>query len=218
MTLNWSDILGPGAASSDPAADLVPIGKYETRVKEAKVSPASTGKTMIEMVLVIDGGPYDEEWLWNNLVFPDSTSKPGHRRMFTRALHALGFSNEFLTTNQPSAAALAEMMVGRSVVANVAHKPFEGETRTEVKSLHPIGAADDAPPVPVIGASDDELPPPPVVTPEEPRLLDSEPVEVPAPAVEEAPPIPVVEEAAVPPVPVAADGNDNDSDTDVPPF
>lgn len=204
MTLNWSDILGPGAASGDPAADLVPIGKYETRIKEATVSPASTGKTMIELVLVIDGGPYDDEWLFSNLVFPDSTSKPGHKRMFNKALRALGFTSEFLMTNQPTADAMASMLVGRSVVANVTHKPYEGEMRTNVKSLHPVGASDEAPPAPSFAADDDELPPPPVVTPDEPKLLDHE---------EEAPPIPVVESA-----PIAAGDSENDTDTDEKPF
>ena len=123
-------------------------------MKETKVTPTDTGKTMIEMVLVVDGGPYDDEYLWNNLVFPNHESKPGHRRMFLRSLRALGFSEAFLRDNNPTPEDLARLMVGRSVVANVSHRNWEGDDRTEVKSLHPPGGEDEVPPAPAFAGTD----------------------------------------------------------------
>jgi len=181
MSLDWNDLIG-GGPDGAATTDLVPIGKYDTRVIEAEVAPAGTGKTMIQMVLEIDGGAYNGEWLWNNLVFPDNTSKPGHRCMFMRAMRALGFTPEFLTTNHPSAEQIASLMLGRSVVATVAHREWEKEMRTDVKSLHPPGtSSDEAPPTPELGAdTDDELPPPPPI----PAAAEDEDVPPPIPVVE----------------------------------
>lgn len=207
MSINWGDILGDGSGGG--ATDLIPIGKHLTRVKEAKVSPASTGKTMIEMVLVVDGGPYDDEYLWNNLVVPDHTSKPGHRRMFNRSLRALGFTEAFLRDNNPTADELARLMEGRSVVANVAHRNWEGDDRTEVKSLHPPGGEDEVPPAPSFAETDPDVPPPPPI----PLLPDDASPDVPLPQPE---PKPAEEEA--PPIPKLDDDQDSDGNDDPAPF
>jgi hypothetical protein len=204
MTVNWSDILG---TAGSPPADLISVGKHLTRVKEAKASVAGTGKAMIEMVLVVDGGPYDDEYLWNNIVFPNVESKPGHRRMFLRALHALGFTEAFLRDNNPTPDDLARLMEGRSVVANVTHRDWEGETRTEVKSLHPPGGEDEVPPAPDFASASDDVPPPPPI----PLHSDDDPTEVPLPTPaeeEEAPPIPQLDD----------EDSDSDDGTDKPPF
>jgi len=210
MTFNWSDILGEASPTGAPA-DLIPIGKILTRVKEATVSPAATGKTMIEMVLVVDGGPYDDEYLWNNLVFPNHESKPGHRRMFLRALRSLGFTEAFLRDNNPSPEDLARLMVGRSVVANVSHRDWEGDTRTEVKSLHPPGGEDELPPAPDFAgaATAADVPPPPPI----PLHTDDASADVPLPVPAEPP----AEEEAPPPIPKLDEDQDPDGD-DKPPF
>ena len=194
MTFNWSDILGDASPTGGPS-DLISVGKHLTRVKEAKVSTAGTGKTMIEMVLVVEGGPYDDEYLWNNIVFPNVDSKPGHRRMFLRALRALGFSEAFLRDNNPSPEDLARLMEGRSVVANVTHRNWEGDDRTEVKSLHPPGGEDEVPPAPAFSTDTDVPPPPPIPLHTDDAVPDVPmPEPTPEPAEEEPPPIPKLDE------------------------
>jgi hypothetical protein len=190
MTFNWSDILGDGG---DEPSDLIPTGKYPARVNEAKASTAGTGKRMIEMVLVVDGGPYDDTYLWNNIVFPNAESKPGHRRMVMRSLRALGFTEAFLRDNNPQPDDLARLMEGRSVVVNVVHKDWEGDTRADVKSLHPPGGEDEVPPAPDFAApdSDNVPPPPPIPLHTDDAVADVPlPQTAPEPTEEEPPPIP----------------------------
>jgi hypothetical protein len=208
MTFNWSDILGEATPGGGPV-DLIPIGKHLTRVKETKVTPTDTGKTMIEMVLVVDGGPYDDEYLWNNLVFPNHESKPGHRRMFLRALRALGFSEAFLRDNNPTPEDLARLMVGRSVVANVSHRNWEGDDRTEVKSLHPPGGEDEVPPAPAFAGTDSDVPPPPPI----PLHTDDASADVPLPVPAEEP-----AEEAPPPIPKLDEDTDDDGNEEPAPF
>lgn len=159
---SWDDILG-GTTGELSATGLPAIGWHDARVKEARVEPTEKGGVMIVAVLEIEGGPNNGDWLWNNFVYPTPASKPGHTRMFTRSLAALGFTKEYLATNQPTPEQLAAAMVGRSVRANVIHREWDKELRASVKGLKAPGDSDDIPPTPDVGSDADELPPPPVV-------------------------------------------------------
>lgn len=191
--LNWDDVLGgveqeeeqrKKEGKSDNDFEAIPKGSYKVVVQEADKQVSSTGKDMIKAKVQITEGPYVNRTFFNYFVFgkkEDTTLN----RITLNNLAALGLTREFIASQKPSIAAMAEALVGRVATAVIGiQEKGEYKGRNEIKSFRAIEGADQ--PAPTVAAA-----PRPGV-PDVPRPT-------PTPEVAPAPVVPV------PDVPVGAD-------------
>lgn len=151
--MDWDKILDEQA--KDPGFAPVPAGKYPVRVEKAEAVKASTGNDMINITLVIEGGPYDTKKVFTRIVFALTSSTA--MRFTLRKLAALGVTREVIAAQKPSVEQIASMLVGAKVEAEVEVRPAtpEYDASNDVKSFRKLGesnvagAGANVPPIPV---------------------------------------------------------------------
>lgn len=157
--LDWDDVLGEvdkveeerkKEGKSDNDFEALPAGPYPIVVQDAEKMVSSTGKDMIKVKVQVTEGPYVNRTLFNYIVF--SKDNPKAMRLTLERLAAFGLTREYIATQKPSPAAIAELLVGLTATAVVGIQGKEaGEYagRNEIKAFRPLaGAAPVAPSAP----------------------------------------------------------------------
>lgn len=199
--LDWDEVLGEvekeeeqrkKEGKSDNDFEAIPKGPYNVIVQEAEKMVASTGKDMIKVKVAVTEGPYANRTLFKYLVFGSKTDVTLNKITLNN-LAAFGVTREYIVTQKPSIAEIAESLVGLTAIATVGIQgkdAGEYEGNNEIKGFRalegttPVAppAASNKPGVPVI--------PQPVVETAAPTPTPS----VPTPSV----PVPAAADAADP--------------------
>jgi len=193
-SLNWGELMSQVGDQLQP----VPAGEYHVVVHSAEYKPSSTGKPMWKYTLKIQGGPQDGRNVWGQQVL--TRDNPNALAMFFRFFAAIGLDQAYFAQN-PNPQQVAEHMHGRTAIATIAIKPYQGEQRNEVKGLKPATSG---------GMFGSVTPPPPGAVPPPPAAPAPAPVPAPAapaPAAAAAPPptpAPAPQAPAAPPAPAPA--------------
>lgn len=128
--------LGPntgGGRTSEP----LPVGEYPLVITECTAKLTSTGKNMLSLKAVVDGGPHNNRPVWDNLVIsPDNETA---MRIFFGKMGALGLQ-DYLAQN-PELGQLANAMLNRRFVGKLGTSEYRGKTRNEITSYKPFVAA-----------------------------------------------------------------------------
>ena len=191
--LDWDDVLGgvdaeekenPSTGGGGGDFEALPKGPYEIIVQDATKQVASTGKDMIKVQVQVSSGPYRNRVLFNYIVF--GKDNPKLMRMTLERLAAFGVTREFLATQKPNVATIAELLVGRKATAVVGiQEKGEYAGRNEIKTFRALEGAEQ----PAVTA-----------TASKPGVPD-----IPTPAVEASAPTPSVPVPSVPVGDAAAD-------------
>lgn len=126
QTVDWDEVLGGVEKEEEERKkegksddfEAIPKGPYNVVVQEADKLESSTGKDMIKVRVQVTEGPYANRVLFKYLVFgtKDDTTL---NRITLDNLSAFGVTREFIATQKPSIAAIAEALVGRTASAVV---------------------------------------------------------------------------------------------------
>lgn len=162
MSMNWDDILK--AQEEDAGFGAVPAGKYTVRVVKGENVKASTGADMVKVEMEIEGGPYAGRKLWTNIVF--TVDNPNAMRFTIRKLNGLGITKEIISTQKPTPAQIASMIVGVVSEAEVEVRQYNDEDRNDVKMFKRLDATAAAPAPKVSKPGVPNIPTPPAPTPE----------------------------------------------------
>lgn len=115
----------------DRSSARLPEGEYLVRVSDAEATETKKGDPMVNVFLVVAGGPYADSPIIDRLTI---TEKALWR--VANALRALGFKVEKRNMNIPIKA-----MIGRTMVIKVSDgDEYNGEIRSEIRSYAPAGA------------------------------------------------------------------------------
>jgi len=130
------DKLGPntgGGRNSEP----LPVGEYPLVITECTAKLTSTGKNMLSLKAVVDGGPYDNRPVWDNLVIsPDNETA---MRIFFGKMGAVGLQDYLL--QNPGMQELASAMLNRRFIGKLGTSEYRGRTRNEITAYKPFVAA-----------------------------------------------------------------------------
>lgn len=175
MSMNWDAILEETEAE-DLSSSPVPAGTYSAVVEKAEAVKAKSGSNMIKTTYRIVGGPYNDRFVWNNIVF--TVTNPKAMAMTVRTLGAHGVTKEWLAAENPNVNTIAAKIVGVMVEVEIAIRTFEGRELNDVKSVKAIkGAAPAGVPAPTVAASAtpsaDTIPTPTIPTPTAPTAAAS---------------------------------------------
>lgn len=154
--LDWDAVLGgvedqeaqdkkEGKSSGD--FEALPKGPYQVVVQEAEKTVASTGKDMIKAKVQVTEGPYVNRTLFNYFVF-GTKEDVTLNKITLNNLAAFGVTREYIGTQKPSIAEIAETLVGQKAIATVGvQEKGEYKGRNEIKGFKPLagGAAAPAP-------------------------------------------------------------------------
>lgn len=127
---------GEAAAGFDPnAAMVIPKGEYEVRIDsaEAKVA-ASSGREMISVKMVVEGGPQDGRQVYNNFVWVPE--KENAVRMFFINMAHMGLDKAYFMKS-PSMDQVASDITGKRVRVTIDHREYMGEMQPDVKRIKP---------------------------------------------------------------------------------
>jgi hypothetical protein len=154
--LNWDDVLGGIDAAEEKAKkegkstsdfDALPPGPYQVVVQESDKMVASTGKDMIKVKVQVTEGPYVNRTLFNYFVF-GSKEDVTLNRITLDNLGAFGITRDYIGTQKPSIAEIAESLVGLSAMATVGiQEKGEYKGRNEIKRFKALAGAQPAAPV-----------------------------------------------------------------------
>lgn len=115
----------------DRSSARLPEGEYLVRVSDAEATDTKKGDPMVNVFLVVSGGPYADSPIIDRLTI---TEKALWR--VANALRALGFKVEKRNMNIPIKA-----MIGRTMVIKVSDgDEYNGEIRSEIRSYAQAGA------------------------------------------------------------------------------
>lgn len=127
------------AGISDADFPLLPEGWYAAIVDDSEFKFASTGAPMAKMTLKVNGGDYDNQSAWTNIVV---TAKA--LPMVKRNLRALGIElpDGDITMRDLKVwfKSLCDEghLIGREVYMQIKHKEYKGEQKSEVKRLRSV--------------------------------------------------------------------------------
>lgn len=155
--MDWNAVLDDQAGDDD-AFTVLPKGMYNVEVTAAEAAgPSSAGNRWVKVSCKVLDGPYENRMLWTNIVFVLTNSKA---MKFTIAkLKALGVSQDWLRTANPSMDQIASRLVGATAVADVDDsKEYNGNKQNEIKTFKPLSVVSAAfvPPAPVLAPFDDD--------------------------------------------------------------
>ena len=190
-SINWEDLIG--IAGEATGAVILPPQKYHVVVDKAEAAKTQNGKDQIKVQFRVASGPNQGKGpVYNQFVVsPDS---PNAMSFFFQHLLVFGITAEYLKTNRPTTAQIAQMMIGKQCMITIAHGTWQGKTKMEVKKIEPmaggavVGGVPSGPPstpvsvsVPAPVAESNGVPPaPPVVPPApEPPATATAPPEAP---------------------------------------
>lgn len=153
--LNWDEVLGGIDAAEEQAKkegkstsdfDALPAGPYQVVVQESEKTVASTGKDMIKVRVQVVEGPYANRVLFNYFVF-GSKEDTTLNRITLDNLGAFGITRNFIATQKPSIAEIADALVGRKAVATVGiQDKGDYKGRNEIKRFKALDGAQQAAP------------------------------------------------------------------------
>jgi hypothetical protein len=151
--LNWDDVLGEVEKyEADPETkksndfEALPAGPYPVVVQDAeKTTAQKSGNDMIKVRVQVSEGPYANRVLFGYIVF--STDNPKAMRITLDKLGAFGVTREFIATQKPSIAQIAEALVGRKAKAVVGiQQSGDYKGSNEVKGFRPLEGVEQAAP------------------------------------------------------------------------
>lgn len=133
-TINWNQYIEAAEAAGEGIGDFQPIpaGSYDVSVLEAAaVKTKSSGKDMIKVTFVVEGGPNGGRRLWSNLVV--SPESPKAMAILIRQLTSLGV-RPLLEANA-SFEQIAAGMKGALATVKVSVGEYQGKPKNEVDSI-----------------------------------------------------------------------------------
>lgn len=139
--MNWDDILND--QDGDEEVGVLPKGLYNVEVTAAEAAgPSAAGNRWVKVSCKVLDGPYENRMLWTNIVFVLTNSKA---MKFTIAkLKALGVSQEWLRSSNPSMDDIAARIVGKHAVADVDDtKEYNGQKQNEIKTFKPLSGSNN---------------------------------------------------------------------------
>jgi len=159
MTIDWNKVI----KETDEGTKVIPEGEYNVRVVQAQATKASTGAEMIKTTVRVEDDAYAGRSVVTNLVF--TFDNPQAMRMLFRRLSALGVTSEWLAETNASVADIAREINGRSCVAKLNVRKWNGEDRNDVEMfLDGLGGGAGIPGgVPRPTGPDAAVPPPPTL-------------------------------------------------------
>jgi hypothetical protein len=153
-TTNWAELIKKsGDAASNTNYEPLPDGDYELKIVKVEAVTTSTGKPMFKVTNEVQGGPYANRKVWDNLVV--THDNPTAMNMFFMKVIAMGLTKPFFESN-PTDAQIEQALTGRTFRANLGLRTYEGKDSNEIKKYYSGGAAAAAPST--AGAA---VPPPP---------------------------------------------------------
>jgi hypothetical protein len=138
-SVNWSELME--AAEEGGAYDALPEGAYTAKILDATVKTTGNGKPMIAATFEVAAGPYSGRRFWNNFVI--TKDNPNAMAWFFRHMKALGLGKDFFAMG-PSLEATAQQLVGKTCVATLGVRTYQGETRNEVKKIESANTSTSA--------------------------------------------------------------------------
>lgn len=160
-TTNWAELIKKsGDLSSNTNYEPLPDGDYELKIVKVEAVVTSTGKPMFKVTNEVQGGPYANRKVWDNLVV--THDNPKAMDMFFMKVIAMGLTKPFFESN-PTDAQIEQALTGRTFRANIGLRTYEGKDSNEIKKYFPGQAAAVAPST--AGAA---VPPPPPAPPAAP--------------------------------------------------
>lgn len=147
--ISWS-ALKKGA---DDAVRPLDEGEYLFQCTKAEYRKASTGSPMVVVTLAVQGGPKHGKTLMHNFVLTVDNSFA--LAMWFRNFAAFGITDEFFSQLSGNTEAdlplVANAMIGRSAMAVVKQRMFQGTMRNNFESFSPAAGAATSMPGPSIG-------------------------------------------------------------------
>jgi len=198
FAIDWDQAIKDAKEGFDP----LPPGSYTVKVSKAEAVRAQSGSPMIKITLEVIEGPHKGRLVWSNLVLKPGS--PGSAKMFAVKVMAFGLSGEYLAAQKPSMADTAAMLIGKTAVAEVEIREYQGRQSNDVKTLRqPKSGVPSAPSVGVPGPGVPTVGPPPVVPPTPAPSVPAPPTlaSVDAPQPEPQAPAPEAEAPAEPQAP-----------------
>lgn len=212
--VTWSQLIEEAGDEVADSFDPLPEAVYDLEVVEARHTKTKTtpSKDMWAVQYKVIGGSFNNRRIFNNIVLTLDNQKA--LGFYFRNMGAHGLTRDYFNTN-PTNEAIASALKGRRVRAQVVQKPYQGETKNEIKNYRklddvatpPVAAVPGGtPPPPVAAAAPPAAPPaaaPPAAAPPAPPEAAAPPA---APAPAAAPPAPPpaappASDGAVPPPP-----------------
>ncbi len=128
---NWQQVVEDNK-DSIKSFEIIPPSKYLVEVEEASSKTSSNGNPMIEARLRIKEGQFA-----SRVLFFRATATDKSQGIFVRNLAAFGLTADWLVQNNPSFDQIANALIGRQAVAQVAVTTWQGQERNEVKNVSP---------------------------------------------------------------------------------
>ena len=126
--------LGPNTGG--PNSEPLPVGEYPLVITECTPKVTSTGKNMLSLKAVVDGGPYNNRPVWDNLVIsPDNETA---MRIFFGKMGAVGLQDYLL--QNPGMQEIANAMLNRRFIGKLGTSEYRGKTRNEITAYKPFTA------------------------------------------------------------------------------
>jgi hypothetical protein len=168
--IDWNKVI----KETEEGTKVIPAGEYRVRVSDAERKTAGTGAEMIKTTVKLEDAPYENRSVTTNLVF--TFDNPVAMKMLFRRLQALGITSEWLAESGANIDQIAQAIKGRSTVAKVSVRKWNGEDRNDIEMF--IDAAGSGiPSAPSVAGGPSDAPPPPDLSSMEPG-----PTAAPAPA------------------------------------
>lgn len=138
-TVSWKSL----KQSADDASRPLPKDWYLLEVVKTEATTASTGSPMIKAQLRVIDGPANGRVLFTNFVL--SLDNPNALIIFFRHMASFGFDDTFFDTLPEDAAiglqVVADNLIGRTVMAEVGTRIFQGSERNEIQQYKPASNA-----------------------------------------------------------------------------
>ena len=142
-TINWSDLVKQaGDTASSTNFEPLPDGDYELRVVQAAATTTSTGKIMFKVTNEVQGGPFANRRVWDQLVV--TTDNPKAMNMFFMKAAAMGLGRTFWDAN-PTNPQVETALNGRSFRATLGKRTYNGTESNEIKRYFASQAAVETP-------------------------------------------------------------------------
>jgi hypothetical protein len=132
-SVNWNSFVEKAEAAGESIGEYSPVpeGTYETKVLECKAKKASTGKDMLVLTHVIEGGEFAGRRLFQNMVWsPDSHKSVA---IFVRQLRSLGQGE--LLDQQASFEQIAAGLVNQLATVNVVVGEYNNKPKNDIKGI-----------------------------------------------------------------------------------
>lgn len=199
--ISWDQLLEEAGDEVADSFDPLPEGTYDLEVVEARHTKTKTtpSKDMWAVQYKVIGGAFNNRRVFNNIVLTLDNQKA--LGFFFRNMGAHGLTREFFNT-KPTNEAISTALRGRRTRGQVIQKPYNGETKNEIKGYRAVADAATPPPAGAVAPPMGATPPPPPAAAAPPAAAPAAPPapapEAPAPA---APPAPAPAPAPAPPAP-----------------